>query len=142
MELIMDGDFYGGGGSSEKLHCTTSTKPVVTSITRSAYERLDDKKGSYLILDDKAITSNSINYTPSTWTTSFSAPTVADDFDEMKEELNKLKESMNRKLNVTMMHGCRNCGAQLELDIDKPVVHCKHCGTAYVIGQLQLHSTY
>lgn len=142
MELEGFSDFYYGGGSSEKLHCTTNTKPVVTSITRSAYERLDDKKGSYLILDDQAITSNSINYTPSTWTTSFKSPTVTDGFNEMKEELNKLKESMNRKLNVTMMHGCRNCGAQLELDIDKPVVHCKHCGTAYVIGQLQLHSTY
>lgn len=67
---------------------------------------------------------------------------VSDTFDEMKKELDNLKANMNRKLNVTMMHGCRNCGAQLELDIDKPVVHCKYCGQTYVIGTIQLNSRY
>ncbi len=154
MELEGYSDFYYGGGigtsgrphnpnkSEANATYSTDAKPVVTSITRSEYDQLNlnDKKRSYLIMDDKVITSNSINYSPSTVTTIF--PTVTDGFSEMKEELDKLKESMNRKLNITMMHGCRNCGAQLELDIDKPVIHCKHCGTAYVIGQLQLHSTY
>lgn len=60
----------------------------------------------------------------------------------LEEEIEKLKENMNRKLNITMLHGCRNCGGQVEVDIDKPIFCCKYCGTSYVIGTVQQNSTY
>ena len=62
--------------------------------------------------------------------------------DNIKDELKQLKENMNRKLNITMLHGCRNCGAKIDVEINKPIFHCKYCGTTYVIGTVQQNSTY
>lgn len=65
-----------------------------------------------------------------------------DTIDNIKDELKKIKENMNRKLNITMLHGCRNCGAKIDVEINKPIFHCKYCGTTYVIGTVQQNSTY
>ena len=62
--------------------------------------------------------------------------------DDLEDKIDQLKETINKKLNITMLHGCRNCGAQIDCDIDKPVFHCKYCGTTYVIGNVQINSTY
>lgn len=61
---------------------------------------------------------------------------------KLEDEIDQLKETINKKLNITMLHGCRNCGAKIDCDIDKPVFHCKYCGTTYVIGNVQINSTY
>lgn len=31
-------------------------------------------------------------------------------------------------------HKCRNCGAVLEMDANKPIFICKYCGTTYAVG--------
>ena len=121
MDLIMDGDFYGGGGNSSDYapyHKNTNYSNMFKTITTNRIElsrNLDTTIGPY---------------------------NVSDTFDEMKKELDNLKTNMNRKLNITMLHGCRNCGAKMDVDINKPVFCCKYCGTSYVIGTVHQNSTY
>lgn len=63
-------------------------------------------------------------------------------FDGIEAELAELKATMNRKLNITMLNGCRSCGAKVKVDIDRPVFCCPYCGTTYIIGAVQQNSTY
>ena len=67
---------------------------------------------------------------------------VGDSISDLESEIKMLKENMTRQLNITMLHGCRNCGARIDVDINKPVFYCKYCGTSYVIGTVQMNSTY
>ena len=68
--------------------------------------------------------------------------TLSDSINDLESEIKMLKENMTRQLNITMLHGCRNCGARVDVDINKPVFHCKYCGTSYIIGTVQMNSTY
>lgn len=45
-------------------------------------------------------------------------------------------------LHISLVHNCANCGAQLEIEENKPVFHCKYCGSTYVIGPAQIYSHY
>lgn len=131
----------------------------IISLTRDEYSNLPyiDPNKFYRITDDypsteqqmRSITSNRIPYEGnSTWNYSTTTDihdqniSVQSSFEEMKKELEKMKENMTRQLNVTMLHGCRNCGAKIEVDINKPVFCCKYCGTSYVIGTVHQNSTY
>ena len=143
---------------SAKLKEVPMPDEPIISLTRSEYSNLPyiDPNKFYQIRDDypsvqpiKSITSNNIPYNGNT-TWSYSTTTdihdqnisVQSSFEEMKRELEKMKENMTRQLNVTMLHGCRNCGAKMDVDINKPIFHCKYCGTSYVIGTVQQNSTY
>ena len=68
--------------------------------------------------------------------------TLGDSINDLESEIKMLKENMTRQLNITMLHGCRNCGAKMDVDINKPIFHCKYCGTSYAIGTVQMYSTY
>ena len=63
-------------------------------------------------------------------------------FDGIEAELDELKVTINRKLNITMLNGCRSCGAKVKVNIDRPVFCCPYCGTTYIIGAVQQNSTY
>lgn len=67
---------------------------------------------------------------------------VGDSINDLEAEIKMLKENMSRQLNITMLHGCRNCGGRVNVDINKPVFHCPYCGTPYLIGTAQINSTY
>lgn len=44
----------------------------------------------------------------------------------------KIAEKFNRI--PTIQHKCHNCGATVEIDMDKHIFVCKHCGSVYAIG--------
>lgn len=101
----------------------TNSKIDIPIMTSAQYNKLDyDEKPKFYISTD----STDIKYMQN----------------NILDELNTLRENMNRKLNISMLHGCRNCGAKMDIDINKPVFHCKYCGTTYVIGNVQQNSTY
>lgn len=164
-KLIMDGDSYGSGRSYPR-YCYTDTSKYSYSIsdnnipkmTKAEYYELDnDTKSKYstIIVDDTLNDDKKPKYItrtyddqpettlyPTSTDISYNMVTAQDSINEMEKELNKLKENMNRQLNITMLHGCRNCGAKMDVDINKPVFYCKYCGTSYVIGTVQQNSTY
>ncbi len=45
-------------------------------------------------------------------------------------------------LHISLIHNCANCGATLDIEENKPVFHCKYCGSTYVIGPAQIYSHY
>ena len=45
-------------------------------------------------------------------------------------------------MQVSLVHNCANCGATLEIEENKPVFHCKYCGSTYIIGPTQIYSHY
>ena len=55
-------------------------------------------------------------------------------------EIQKIWERLNTQ--VSLVHNCANCGATLEIEENKPVFHCKYCGSTYIIGPAQLNSHY
>ena len=98
----------------------TNSKIDIPIMTQAQYNKLDyDKKTEFYISSEIEYMQNNI-----------------------QEELNTLRENINRKLNISMLHGCKNCGAKMDVDINKPIFHCKYCGTNYVIGTVQQNSTY
>ena len=117
----------------------TGKEYIVTDI-----DKLNDESGY-----DIYGTNSSLVYKPSntsSWkwssTSDHAKISVGNSISDLEEEIKMLKENMNRKLNITMLHGCRSCGAKFDVDINKPVFCCPACGTAYVIGKVQLNSTY
>ena len=62
------------------------------------------------------------------------------DINRLQNLLNEVTDRMNRT--VKIIHNCRNCGAKLEVPENSGVFHCKYCGTAYVLGAIQVRSTY
>ena len=52
----------------------------------------------------------------------------------------KLKDQLNKK--VMLVHNCANCGATLNIEENKPIFHCRYCGSTYIIGATQLYSNY
>lgn len=114
----------------------------IPRMTLEQYDALDEKPELWIRTDDPPkdyLTSDQVSCIKGSSLDDF---TVTDSFSNIREELNNLKENMNRKLNITMLHGCRNCGAKIDVDINKPVFCCKYCGTSYVIGTVQQNSTY
>jgi DNA-directed RNA polymerase subunit RPC12/RpoP len=45
-------------------------------------------------------------------------------------------------LHISLIHNCATCGATLDIEENKPVFHCKYCGSTYVIGPAQIYSHY
>ena len=58
----------------------------------------------------------------------------------MQDLINTLTDKVNRT--VGYVHNCRDCGAKLEIDIDKGIFHCKYCGATYIVGAVQPNVTY
>ena len=65
-------------------------------------------------------------------------------FDTVKkdysDEISKIWERLNQT--VSMVHNCQSCGATLEVEENKPIIHCKYCGKAYLVGAVRERSTY
>jgi len=87
------------------------------------------------------ISSNNYPYvTTASTSNQYSDNTISDGFDDLRKELEEMKRRMNTK--VSLIHNCANCGAQLEVDENKPIFHCKYCGSTYIIGAQQVNATY
>ena len=64
-------------------------------------------------------------------------------FSEQQSTIDRLTDTINKNLNISMMHGCRCCGAHIkEVDINKPIFHCEYCGATYIIGTVHQGSVY
>ena len=59
---------------------------------------------------------------------------------DYSDEINKIWERLNQT--VSMVHNCQSCGATLEVEENKPIIHCKYCGNAYLVGAVRERSTY
>ena len=59
----------------------------------------------------------------------------------LQDEIKKLWDKINNT-HISLVHNCANCGAQLEIEENKPVFHCKYCGSTYIIGPAQVYSHY
>lgn len=61
----------------------------------------------------------------------------------LEYEINELKDKLkNMNKHISLIHNCANCGATLNIEENKPVFHCKYCGSAYLIGTAQIYSNY
>lgn len=61
----------------------------------------------------------------------------------LEYEINELKNKLtNMNKHISLIHNCANCGATLTIEENKPVFHCKYCGSTYIIGTTQLYSNY
>lgn len=62
----------------------------------------------------------------------------------VENELEKRLKELESKLakTVSLVHNCANCGATLEVEENKPVIHCKYCGSAYIVGTARIYSNY
>ena len=58
----------------------------------------------------------------------------------VQDELKQIWDRLNKT--VSLVHNCANCGARLEVEENKPVIHCKYCGSTYLVGSVQLNSHY
>lgn len=63
------------------------------------------------------------------------------------ENLNSMSDAIDyvvRRLDnkLTLVHNCMNCGASLEVEENKQIIHCKYCGSAYIYGSAQIYSKY
>lgn len=58
----------------------------------------------------------------------------------LEEEIKKIWSRLNRT--ISFVHNCKNCGAKLEIDENKPVFCCKYCGSTYLLGAVQPNSRY
>lgn len=76
---------------------------------------------------------------------------ISDEFDTkvnniqnyLEYEINELKNKLtNMNKHISLIHNCANCGATLTVEENKPVFHCKYCGSAYLIGTAQIYSNY
>lgn len=101
---------------------TASNSMTITPPSSTTY--LNDNDWTSTISSENTILNNSIA------------------INDLESEIKMLKENMNRQLNITMLHGCRNCGAKMDVDINKPIFYCKYCGTSYAIATVQMYSTY
>ena len=58
----------------------------------------------------------------------------------LQHQINDILDRLNKT--ALLVHNCANCGAQLHLEENKPVFHCKYCGSTYIIGAAQVYSHY
>lgn len=66
--------------------------------------------------------------------------TVVTENNSIKQQLEKIMNKLNKT--ISLVHNCANCGAQLNIEENKPVFHCKYCGSTYLIGTAQIYSNY
>lgn len=55
-------------------------------------------------------------------------------------EIKKIWDRLN--MQVSLVHNCANCGATLQLEENKAIIHCKYCGSTYIVGPARLNSHY
>lgn len=62
----------------------------------------------------------------------------------VENELEKRLKELESKLakTVSLVHNCANCGATLNVEENKPVIHCKYCGSAYIVSTARIYSNY
>ena len=65
---------------------------------------------------------------------------TTDKMQSISDKLDELDKAVNNK--ISLIHNCQNCGATLEVEENKPIFHCKYCGSAYVIGAGRIYSRY
>ena len=61
---------------------------------------------------------------------------ISDDY--LAEQLKEIWNRLNKT--VSLVHNCANCGARLEVEENKPIIHCKYCGSTYLVGAVQPNS--
>ena len=66
--------------------------------------------------------------------------TIATENDSIKQQLEKIMNKLHKT--ISLVHNCANCGAQLNIEENKPLFHCKYCGSTYLIGTAQIYSNY
>lgn len=86
------------------------------------------------------LTPSKLEITPSQLELTSGWDSISDGNNSLKEELQKIWDRLNRT--VSLVHNCKNCGAKLEIDENKPIFHCKYCGSTYIIGAVQPNSVY
>lgn len=58
----------------------------------------------------------------------------------VSEQIDKIWNKLNKT--ISLVHNCANCGATLNIEENKPVFHCKYCGSTYLVGTAQIYSNY
>lgn len=58
----------------------------------------------------------------------------------LENEINFIIQKMST--HISLVHNCANCGATLNIEENKPVFHCKYCGSTYLVGTAQIYSNY
>ena len=71
-------------------------------------------------------------------------PSIITHTDTREEEIFNELEKIKKKLSTTisLVHNCANCGASLEIEENHPVIHCKYCGSSYLVGTALTYSHY
>ena len=59
---------------------------------------------------------------------------------KLQKEIKEIWDRLNKS--VSLVHNCANCGATLHIEENKPVFHCKYCGSTYIVGATQIYSNY
>ncbi|MBO4541637.1 MAG: hypothetical protein J5725_00495 [Bacteroidales bacterium] len=78
-----------------------------------------------------------VNYERITWE---NQPITAEKMQNITDAICDIESKINNKM--FLVHNCQNCGATLEIEENKPLFHCKYCGSAYVIGASRIYSEY
>ena len=143
------------------LYIDTDTNNMFISYDNNAtFERVDNQNTFNYILEKNKEYSTSIDVADIDTTTLYDAvgtlcngtfnkeykpvlqveaPTTI-----LENELEKRLKELESKLakTVSLVHNCANCGATLNVEENKPVIHCKYCGSAYIVGTARIYSNY
>lgn len=101
---------------------------------RTIYELNAEEAQKIHISASKAISSSGLFINPQN--TIEHRITSFTDGDFSEETYEKIFAKITEKFNKipTIQHKCHNCGATVEIDMDKHIFICKHCGSVYAIG--------
>lgn len=124
---------YGPNGTSSVI---IDENRVTTNSITSNDQSLEVHPSTFIDPDHVNISSSSnytISYPKNDWA-------IVDGRSKLDEEIEKIWERLNKT--VTLVHNCANCGARLEVEENKPIIHCKYCGSTYLVGAVQPNSTY
>lgn len=86
--------------------------------------------------DGVETTTSNLVYTKTDWNI---RPTTVD-IPNIEKELEEIKNKLNGR--VLLKRKCTSCGANLEIEENRPIIHCKYCGSVYTFGTEQIYSTY
>lgn len=111
------------------LYIDTNTNELYTSYDNGVVEKVS--KTDYVTSVTNEVERNILKNKVDSITTS--------DID-LEEKIKELLKKM--PTHVSLVHNCATCGATLNIEENKPVFHCKYCGSTYVIGPAQIYSHY
>lgn len=79
-------------------------------------------------------------FNKSPWILTETPTTTTTTENELEKRLKELESKLAKT--VSLVHNCANCGATLEVEENKPVIHCKYCGSTYIVGTTRVYSNY